>query len=321
MHIRPLPRMHSPTMRAPPPRLNTLLWGELGVACNAGQAGNCQSGTSDGIDRPVRKSLLEGRHAGRRHEALFQLCAENPCRAAPGAAGHRSLQSRLSRRAALALRARPASIPTAAAFMRTARSSRRSGCLRPRAGRLPIFYCTQETRPNNRPAGAFSTRRQSLGMPRDNDDYDIYREFAPQATDIVIRKQRASVFNGTPLVSHLTMLGVNSLIVCGESTSGCVRASCVDAYSRASMSRWSRNARSTAPSSLTRSTCSICTTSMLTSCMWTRWWRISMKLPTHRARRYHNGRKIRRACPGKVDHPRGEVRGMGGGGEGWRVWA
>ena len=30
-----------------------------------------------------------------------------------------------------------------------------------------------------------------------------------------------------------------------------------------------------------------------------------MELPTHRARRYHNGRKIRRACPGKVDHPSG----------------
>ena len=68
-------------------------------------------------------------------------------------------------------------------------------------------------------------------MPCENDDYDIYREFTPQDSDIVIRKQRASVFQGTPLVSHLTMLGVSSLIVCGESTSGCVRASCVDAYS------------------------------------------------------------------------------------------
>ena len=59
----------------------------------------------------------------------------------------------------------------------------------------------------------------------------LIREFTPQEPDVVIRKQRASVFQGTPLASHLTMLGVNSLIVCGESTSGCVRASCVDAYS------------------------------------------------------------------------------------------
>jgi nicotinamidase-related amidase len=39
------------------------------------------------------------------------------------------------------------------------------------------------------------------------------------------------VFQGTPIVSHLSLLGVRSLIVCGESTSGCVRASVVDAYS------------------------------------------------------------------------------------------
>jgi maleamate amidohydrolase len=100
-----------------------------------------------------------------------------------------------------------------------------------RSAAIPIFYCTQETRPNNRPSGAVSTRRQDMSMPCENDDYDIYREFTPQDSDIVIRKQRASVFQGTPLVSHLTMLGVSSLVVCGESTSGCVRASCVDAYS------------------------------------------------------------------------------------------
>jgi len=47
----------------------------------------------------------------------------------------------------------------------------------------------------------------------------------------VIWKQRASAFQGTPLFSHLSILGIQSLIVCGESTSGCVRASVVDAYS------------------------------------------------------------------------------------------
>ena len=36
---------------------------------------------------------------------------------------------------------------------------------------------------------------------------------------------------GTPLAAHLTQLGIQTLIVCGESTSGCVRASAVDAYS------------------------------------------------------------------------------------------
>lgn len=93
---------------------------------------------------------------------------------------------------------------------------------------IPVFFCTQETRPNNRPPGAASTRRKA-NVPADG--YAIYREFAVEPDDILITKQRASIFQGTPLNSHLSILGVNSLIVCGESTSGCVRASVVDGYS------------------------------------------------------------------------------------------
>jgi maleamate amidohydrolase len=96
-----------------------------------------------------------------------------------------------------------------------------------RAG-IPIFFCTQETRPNNRPRGAVSTRRT---IPVPEDGYAIYREFTVEPDDILITKQRASIFQGTPLFSHLSLLGVQSLIVCGESTSGCVRASAVDGYS------------------------------------------------------------------------------------------
>jgi maleamate amidohydrolase len=98
-----------------------------------------------------------------------------------------------------------------------------------RGAGIPIFFCTQETRPNNRPPGAVSTRR-SGGQPS-TDAYAIYHEFAVEPEDIVICKQRASIFAGTPLSSHLALLGVQSLIVCGESTSGCVRASVVDGYS------------------------------------------------------------------------------------------
>src|SRR5262249_25582630 len=67
--------------------------------------------------------------------------------------------------------------------------------------------------------------------PVDPADYAIRPEFKPQPQDVVITKQRASVFFGTPLIAHLTQLGVQTLIICGESTSGCVRATAVDAYS------------------------------------------------------------------------------------------
>jgi len=59
----------------------------------------------------------------------------------------------------------------------------------------------------------------SRGLPR------------PLPGEIVIYKERASAFFGTPLIAHLRKVGADSLIIFGESTSGCVRASTVDAYS------------------------------------------------------------------------------------------
>jgi len=97
-----------------------------------------------------------------------------------------------------------------------------------RAG-IPVFYCTQDSRPQNRPKGAVSTRRYEKSA--NPTDHGIYHEFTPEPTDVIIYKQRASIFQGTPFLSHLNLLGIRSLIVCGESTSGCVRASTVDAYS------------------------------------------------------------------------------------------
>ena len=100
-----------------------------------------------------------------------------------------------------------------------------------RGAGIPIFFCTQDTQANNRPVGAFSTRSQGAKVPRNEEDYAIYHEFPVAPTDVVIHKQRASVMQGTPFLSHLNLLGIKSLVVCGESTSGCVRASCVDSYS------------------------------------------------------------------------------------------
>jgi nicotinamidase-related amidase len=97
-----------------------------------------------------------------------------------------------------------------------------------RAG-LPIFYSTSDKRPESQPHNIRATKRQ--GAPRDPSLSDIRPEFKPQPGDVVITKQRASVFFGTPIMAHLTQLGVRSIIMCGESTSGCVRASAVDAYS------------------------------------------------------------------------------------------
>lgn len=57
---------------------------------------------------------------------------------------------------------------------------------------------------------------------------EIVAEVAPIPGEVVIEKTAPSGFQGTPLAFHLTALGVDTLIVCGETTSGCVRASVVD---------------------------------------------------------------------------------------------
>jgi maleamate amidohydrolase len=58
--------------------------------------------------------------------------------------------------------------------------------------------------------------------------YDIIDEVAPIDGELVIRKANASAFLGTPLIGHLVDRGIDTIIVGGESTSGCVRSSVVD---------------------------------------------------------------------------------------------
>jgi len=94
-----------------------------------------------------------------------------------------------------------------------------------RSAGIPVIYTTAPTI-----SAVVATNRQS-GLGSRDEDYEIYEAFAPEEGDIMIVKERASAFYGTPILSELTRLGISSLIVCGESTSGCVRASVVDAYS------------------------------------------------------------------------------------------
>ncbi len=60
--------------------------------------------------------------------------------------------------------------------------------------------------------------------------YEFVAEVAPLPSDILLPKKHPSAFFGTPLVSYLINLGVDSLIVTGCTTSGCVRGSVVDAF-------------------------------------------------------------------------------------------
>ena len=94
--------------------------------------------------------------------------------------------------------------------------------------KLPIIFTTRDWKAHT--GGTHSTQRQRKNIYEA--DYDIYAELPLEPSDILIRKSRASVFFNTELDDVIKEQGIDSIMVGGESTSGCVRASVVDAYSR-----------------------------------------------------------------------------------------
>jgi nicotinamidase-related amidase len=99
---------------------------------------------------------------------------------------------------------------------------------------LPIFYSTMLPRQNSADFGRWAGKNQRALEDRGEVAQwgnEIVQEIAPELGETVIRKAKPSVFFGTPLVSYLNDLQIDSLLVAGTTTSGCVRATVVDAFS------------------------------------------------------------------------------------------
>jgi maleamate amidohydrolase len=84
---------------------------------------------------------------------------------------------------------------------------------------VPIAYTHGIDRPQNGP----NERRPRQGNA-------VVDELAPREGELVIAKEAPSAFGGTNLVAHLVDWNVDTVLVTGCTTSGCVRASVVDAY-------------------------------------------------------------------------------------------
>jgi nicotinamidase-related amidase len=73
------------------------------------------------------------------------------------------------------------------------------------------------------------SKRSGVAMPdKVGRRFDIVDEVAPRPGEAVLRKTAPSAFWGTPLIAHLNAQRVDTLLIAGESTSGCVRATVVD---------------------------------------------------------------------------------------------
>ena len=100
-----------------------------------------------------------------------------------------------------------------------------------RAG-IPVIHTNVRYQPGGRDGGVFFRKVPALRCfeAGAHPDLAAFAEgLEPDTGETVITKQYASAFFGTTLASTLTALGVDTLLIAGVSTSGCVRATAVDA--------------------------------------------------------------------------------------------
>ena len=98
------------------------------------------------------------------------------------------------------------------------------------AAHIPVIFTRVVFTPGGVDGGLFYRKVPSLyhldeGSPLN----ELPAELSPGPGDLVIKKQYASAFFGTTLASTLNSLGVDTVVITGLTTSGCVRATAVDA--------------------------------------------------------------------------------------------
>ncbi|MBI4319384.1 MAG: isochorismatase family protein [Chloroflexi bacterium] len=96
---------------------------------------------------------------------------------------------------------------------------------------VPVVYTVPVLGiPTCKPKPAISARGE-FGPPGEEEEgLDIPESIAPCPNELVFSKPKASGFFGTWLVTYLRFLRVDCVLVCGTSTSGCVRATAIDAF-------------------------------------------------------------------------------------------
>lgn len=99
---------------------------------------------------------------------------------------------------------------------------------------IPIFYTQSERRPDMIDSGV-QVGKNHRGTEKISTEgthaTQTVAPLAPRPQDILIGKRKPSAFFGTLFMSHLNFFHVDTLILTGCTSSGCLRATAVDAYS------------------------------------------------------------------------------------------
>lgn len=95
---------------------------------------------------------------------------------------------------------------------------------------VPVIFTNVEYAPGGVDGGVFYRKVPALkAFQRGSPMGAFSPSLQPLPEELVVTKQYASSFFGTSLASTLTAMGVDSLVMGGFSTSGCVRATALDA--------------------------------------------------------------------------------------------
>ena len=101
-----------------------------------------------------------------------------------------------------------------------------------RAAGIPVIYTNVVYHPSGMNGGRFFQKAMPLRHFVEGSEMGAWANgLTPAPDELVISKQYPSAFFGTSLSSTLAASGIDSVILTGITTSGCIRASCVDACS------------------------------------------------------------------------------------------
>lgn len=100
-----------------------------------------------------------------------------------------------------------------------------------RRNRRPVFFTRARPEPTAAARGRWkvTATTDDLRM-RSQEAYEIWPELAPRPGEYVFEKTYPSAFFGTTLASQLVFHSIDTLIVTGTVTSGCVRGTCLDGF-------------------------------------------------------------------------------------------
>lgn len=102
-----------------------------------------------------------------------------------------------------------------------------------RKGQTPVVWTqVHYNHPSMKDAGVFGQKISSITAWQEGDTRGLNAALPglePSPDDVVVQKRMPSAFFETTLNTELRLLDIDTLVLCGVSTSGCVRATALDA--------------------------------------------------------------------------------------------